>query len=97
MTSLPALEQLFGVYLNLDWIDDYADPWRAIEEFATSEPIDAARLPGEVASLLRGSPSESSLRHRILDELGSGYDPDADGWTYEAWLREVVKRVEAYG
>jgi hypothetical protein len=90
--SFASLRLLFGGYLNLDWIDDYDDPWDAVSDFAASEPS-ASDLPGEVGVLLSSQPQEPELRHVVVDELGSGYLPESDGWRYDEWLAELAARV----
>lgn len=90
--SLLTLRLLFGGYLNLDWIDDYDDPWDAVTDFVQSEPS-SSDLPGEVVTLLSSQPQERELRRLVVDELGSGYLPESDGWRYDEWLAELADRV----
>ena len=87
-----SLRLLFGGYLNLGWIDEYDDPWDAVTDFVNSEP-DASDLPGEVGALLSSQPQEDELRRLIIDELGSGYLLESDGWRYDEWLAELAVRV----
>lgn len=91
--TVKALRLLFGGYLNLDWIDDYDDAWAAVDEFVELESC-ARDLPGEVSALLSSQPSEGELRRLLVDDLGSGYLPDSDGWRYDEWLAELAMRVE---
>jgi CdiI immunity protein len=94
VSTVPALTLLLQAYLNLDWPDDYGgEPWAAVEDFSRSEP-DAAKVIGEIQSILEQRPTESDLEHLIVDELASGYLPQSDGWTYRQWLAEVAHRVE---
>jgi hypothetical protein len=90
--SFVSLRLLFGGYINLDWIDDYDDPWDAVADFVASEP-GASDLPGEVGSLLSSQPLEPELRRLVVNELGSGYLPESDGWRYDEWLAELAARV----
>lgn len=69
--TYPALELLVQGYLSLDWPDDYATAWAAVDDFVASEPI-ASRLPDEVTRLMEAMPSEESLRELIIVELRSG-------------------------
>jgi len=93
MKTFPALRQLLLGYLNLDWPEEYRDPWKAIEDFFRSESEYRHSIPGEVADLIDIAPSEIKLRRYVLNELGSGYLPEADGWTYRDWLEEISRRA----
>ena len=90
--SFVSLRLLFGGYLNLDWIDDYEDPWEAVTDFANSEPS-ASDLPDEVGEVLSSQLEEGELRRLVVDELGCGYLPESDGWRYTEWLTELAARV----
>lgn len=90
--SYPALELLVQGYLSIDWPDDYANPWAAVDGYTTTEPV-AAQLPAEVVQLLDAMPSEQDLHSFVIGELGCGYLPDADGLTMTAWLQAVRERV----
>lgn len=92
MTSRDALGLLFAGYLNLDWSEDYDDVWSAVRDFVESEPS-AGRIPYEVRVLLAEGHSEEELRRIVVDELGCGYLPEADGWRYDGWLAELCARV----
>jgi hypothetical protein len=94
MTSLTALRLLLQGYLNYDWPDEYDDPRMAVDDFARSEPALARVLSGDVEHVIANANGESQLRRVVVDELGSGYLPEADDWTYLQWLKEVVRRVE---
>jgi len=90
--DLPALTLLLQAYLNIDWLNEYGEPWLAVQGFATNEPI-AIDLSAEVEGLIAQDGSEEELQHLIVEEMGSGYLPEADGWTYREWLRELQTRV----
>lgn len=90
--NYPQLATLLQGYLNIDWPDDYDDPWGAVDDYAASEPR-AGEVITEIESLLLSEPSSERLRKVVVDELGSGYPPEADGWTMAAWLRAVADRV----
>ena len=94
MSYLPALSLLLQGYLNPDWVDDYEDVWSAVDDFARNEPESARVIRQEVDSLLRTVSSEETLRRIVVNELRSGYLPEADGWGYRSWLEEVARRVE---
>jgi hypothetical protein len=93
MTTMHNLRLLLQGYLHADWLDEYGDPWKAVEDFARSEPQAGRELLREIDALLGEDRSESELRHLIGVELGSGYLPDADGWAYADWLKEVRDRI----
>jgi hypothetical protein len=54
----------------------------------------ASGLSDEIDALLASAPNEDALREVVVDALGSGYLPEAHGWTYRAWLTETATRVE---
>lgn len=90
--SYPALELLVQGYLSLDWPEDYANAWAAVDDYVANEPI-ARHLPDEVAQVIQMAPSEEELRLLVVGELGCGYLPAADGFTMRAWLFSVRERV----
>lgn len=90
--SYPALKLLLQGYLSLDWPDDHANAWAAIDDYVTNEPI-ASQLPDEVGQLVERMPSEEGLHSLVMGELGCGYLPEADGFTMTAWLLAVRERV----
>ncbi|MEI2808943.1 MAG: contact-dependent growth inhibition system immunity protein [Nocardioides sp.] len=90
--NYPALELLTQGYLTLDWPDDYANVWAAVDDYVASEPI-AGQLPDEVARVVAMIDSEEDLRALIIGELGCGYLPDSDGFTMTTWLLTVGDRV----
>ncbi len=92
MIDLPALRLLVQGYLNLDWPDDYGDPWRAVDDFLQNEPSHVGLLLDEIENLLRDA-SEEALRRLILEDLGSGYLPETEGWAYRSWLTELARRT----
>ena len=94
MMELPALRLLLRGYFTIDWPEDYGDPWLAVEDFAKSEPQLAPKLREEVDHLLATTTTEGELRNTVLNEFGSGYVAEADGWEYRPWLKEVVRRVD---
>ncbi len=93
MNEFPALKQLLQGYLHLDWPEDYDDPWQAVDDFILAEPGHVASLPEEIRRLLEKVSGETELRRAVVEELGSGYLPEVDAWTYESWLTEVARRV----
>jgi len=93
MTSRPALKQLLQGYLHLDWPEEYGDPWCAVADFLRSEPEYALLLATEISDLLMAKLGEDGLRRIVLEDLSSGYLPEADGFTYESWLKELARRT----
>lgn len=92
--SYPELALLLQGYLNIDWPDDYEDPMAAVDDYVANEP-NSAELAAEIESLLTNEPSNDGLTRVVMDRLGSGYPPEADGWTMAAWLRAVADRVRS--
>ncbi len=91
MTSTP-LTLLVQGYLNLDWPDDYPSMWAAVDDFIESEPR-AAGVLDEIDDVLKRMPSENDRRRYVLDDLDSGYLPDADGYTMTSWLEALKDHV----
>lgn len=96
MTSSPALQLLLQAYLGLDWPEDYGDPWEALADFLASEPESARTLKSEIEVMLASADSDAELRRVVVEEIGSGYLPEADGLTYRGWLLEVCRRVDLH-
>jgi hypothetical protein len=94
MTEFESLRLLLGGYLHEDFNDEFGDSWRAVDGFAVNEPEDPPHIRDEVTRLLASVSSEAELRRIVLDELGSCYLPEADGWTYRGWLEAVADRVD---
>ena len=92
MRDYPSIRLLVGGYLNLDWMEDCSSVWECVTRFAEHEEL-AFALPKEVDAALEEFSSESSMKQFIVDQCGSGYVAEADGWTYRAWLAEVRTRV----
>lgn len=87
------LGHLLGAYLNLDWPEEYGTWWAAVDDYCVHEPS-AKNLVPEIEEVLRTITSEAGLRRLVVDELDSGYLPDADGTTtYREWLEAVAWRV----
>lgn len=89
----PALRLLLQGYLNQDWPDEYQDAWEAVSDFVESEPDDAAALVGEIWTAILSARTDADLEQLVLGDLGSGYLPPADGWSYLSWLVEVARYV----
>lgn len=83
------LYQLFGAYLNQDFMDEYDGPWDAVRDFCHGYPTDSvARAAEQVRALLESGDDEAQLE-TATDELGLEYYPPADGFTYRGWLTEL--------
>jgi hypothetical protein len=93
--AYPALLQFFGGYLHQDWADEFSSPEQAIAAFINQEPVEARRAAQqELADLIPRVPSlEDPVR--VLMDLGSYYDPTADGHTVAGWLEHVRATLEA--
>src|SRR5947209_4608918 len=94
MTGFGSLQLLLAGYLHEDFPDDYGDAWGAVEAFALNEPEDPPRIRDDVTKLLATVSSEEEVRRVVLDDLGSYYLAEADGWTYREWLQAVADRVD---
>jgi hypothetical protein len=92
MTNYPALTLLLQGYLNLDWPDEYGNPWAAVDDFLASEPL-ARQLRSEIDEILAGNMPDDYLRALVVDTIGSGYLPEANGWTIADWLRALANRA----
>lgn len=83
------LYQLFGAYLNQDFLDEYDGPWDAVRDFCHGYPPDSvARAAEQARILVEGGYDESQLE-TATDELGLEYYPPADGFSYRGWLTEL--------
>jgi hypothetical protein len=88
-----ALAQLLGVYLHQDWAEDYPDVWGAVTDFVVSDRDNAIGLLTDIADLVSAAESEAELRSVVIEDLDCWYLPEAEGWTYRAWLETVANRV----
>lgn len=93
--DFPALRHLLQGYLNEDWPEEYGQPWKAIEDFIQGEPDFSAALGDEIWHAILSCSEESELESLVIRDLGSGYFPPADGWTFQSWLIDVARRVRA--
>ncbi|HEX4727239.1 MAG TPA: contact-dependent growth inhibition system immunity protein [Jatrophihabitans sp.] len=93
MSNLTGLKELLHSYFHQDWVDDYPDPWDAVDEFIADKPQLAAGLPEEVNGVLQEYLSEAQLKQLFWD-LRCGYYIEADNWTYRGWLTAVADRVK---
>lgn len=89
----PGLQLLLQGYLNQDWPEEYQDPWAAVADFVQSEPEAAAVLVQEIWAAILNAGSDAELEQLVSRDLGSGYLPPADGWSYLSWLVEVARYV----
>lgn len=89
----PELALFLGGYLHQDWPEDLeGDPWNAVVHYVNDYGTDADDLASEIDVLL-DSLDEPGLKQRVED-LGSCYLPEVDGWTYRGWLAEVATRAK---
>lgn len=90
--TAPDLWTLVGAYLHQDWDFEYGDDvWDAVRDFrdgtSAHRVVDAA---DQARRILDADHDESGLK-AIFDEMGLGYHPPGDGWTYRGWLTELEK------
>lgn len=95
MTRFPALQLLLQGYLHADWLDEFPDSWSAVAEFLKSEQNSVGSLLTEIESVLAEKSDQRSVRKLFIEDMGSGYNPEAEGWTVEAWLAELLLRARA--
>lgn len=89
--DFPALWQLSQAGFHQDFQDTDGTPQEVVSTLAT-DPVLAARLPGEVDRLVAQHPGPAL--EEALDAFGSNYDHAADGLSAREWLAEVVVQVE---
>jgi contact-dependent growth inhibition (CDI) system CdiI-like immunity protein len=94
MTDFASLRLLLGGYLHEDFDDEFGDSWGAVEAFAQNEPEDPPHIREDITRLLATVSSEEEVRRLVLDEFGSYYLAEVDGWTYRGWLEAVADRVD---
>ena len=54
---------------------------------------EVALVLDEIDDVLKRMPSENDRRRYVLDDLDSGYLPDADGYTMTSWLEALKDHV----
>jgi hypothetical protein len=92
-----ALRDFLSAYLHQDWPVEFASYEDAVDEYLTDEPriervAGAARA---LRALAASSATEDALVQRLLDELGSYYDPRPDRISVRDWLTSIADRLEA--
>jgi hypothetical protein len=91
-----ALRDFLSAYLHQDWPVEFASYEDAVDEYLTDEPriervAGAARA---LRALAASSATEDALVQRLLDELGSYYDPRPDRISVRDWLTSIAERLE---
>ncbi|MES2822465.1 MAG: contact-dependent growth inhibition system immunity protein [Pseudomonadota bacterium] len=95
-TTYPNLYEFFAGYFHQDWLEESPTATgiveRYLDEFPKTEVGGASR---ELRDLLINIPSEDGLAI-IVNQLGSYYNPQADGLTYREWLLQVCTLLESH-
>jgi hypothetical protein len=88
--TLENLGQFLGAYFHQDWTLESADAEGVLRRFAAEEsPAAVRQVCDEIGLLLSRGLGDEGLSRVIHGELGSYYDPAADGLTAGEWLRHV--------
>lgn len=91
----PNLYDFFAGYFHQDWPEESPTASDVVEkylgEFPRNEIDEAVR---ELRNLLTNTPAEGDLAS-LVNQLGSYYNPQADGLTYREWLLQVCALLES--
>lgn len=85
----PALWQLFGGYLFVDFDLMNASTSEAIEEFL-DEDLMAEKLGEDIVTLLDAIKDDGDLAAFCYDKLSLGYMPDSDGVSLRDFLNCIL-------
>jgi hypothetical protein len=83
-----SLGLLFGAYFHQDFSLVHGTPDDTVRAFREAEPHQVVGAVAEIDDLIDGDRGEADLRS-LLDDLGSCYRIEADGYTARAWLAHV--------
>jgi CdiI immunity protein len=87
----PNLEEFLGTYFHQDWREDSATATGVVERYVAEWPSDEIRSAAkELQHLLTETPTEDRLADATR-QLGSYYNPEADGLSYRDWLQKVYQ------
>ncbi|WUR15024.1 contact-dependent growth inhibition system immunity protein [[Empedobacter] haloabium] len=93
-TTYPNLYEFFAGYFHPDWPEESLTATGVVERYLSEFPRDEVREASrELRNLLINAPVEDDLS-RIVNQLGSYYNPQADGLTYRGWLLQVCALLE---
>lgn len=93
-TTYPNLYEFFAGYFHPDWPEESLTATGVVERYLNELPkneVDEATR--ELRSLLTNVPAEDDLSS-IVNQLGSYYNPLADGLSYREWLLQVCTLLE---
>ena len=94
-TTYPNLYEFFAGYFHQDWPEESPTTTGVVErylgEFPKNEVDEASK---ELRKLLANTLAEDALAS-IVNQLGSYYNPQADGLTYREWLLQVCTLLES--
>lgn len=71
-----------------DWPEDYGDMREAVIDFLAREDL-ARALVKEIEDVMSSRMTDSEVNSFLVGDLGSGYLPEADGYTAPVWLLAV--------
>lgn len=89
------LFQFLSGYFHQDWYLESANPDDVIAEFLAHEPLDVIKaVLTEIKEILAEKHNDEDLRALIIDDLKSFYDPNENGLSYSAWLKDLESCLE---
>ena len=93
-TLYPNLYELFAGYFHQDWPEDSPTATGIIERYlGESSDEDVGKALKELHELLSNVTDDEELAN-IVNQLGSYYNPQADGITHREWLMQVSKLLK---
>lgn len=85
---------MLAAYLHEDWPEEYdGDVWRAVEDFAASEPKSIVDSVHRQVRILLEHINEQAARE-LISQARIAYRPPADGYTYRGWLVALAAFLE---
>ena len=88
---MSSLYQFIAGYFHQDWPEEAQSPEEIITNYAASEPREVVEESlNELKQLIAEVKSEAQLKHILLVDLGSYYDPTFHNQTISAWLQSVA-------
>jgi len=88
----PTLTQFLGGYFHQDWVDEFECPNEVLKYATSSESIDFLKKVHEELVELGCLNLDND---KNLIKLGCYYFPQSDGFTEQAWLKEVDDAIKS--
>lgn len=90
----PSLQHLLGAYFHQDCFVDSTNADTVLGDYLRDSSVqEVTAALGEIRQLLEHEKTEAALVTTLLD-LGSFYQPSADGFTSKQWLERLASTLE---